>query len=255
MLAARSPLRRTRTPWRLTCAPRGCRTPIWWAARSSLDWSWSWPVGASRRSTASLDPGGTWTAPQKKVFGASLAASVALVRTVEPALPTVLATMLPKPVGRTALLAQLSARPWALPADFVPSELPGLADARGAPGDQGARERAEPAGSAGFAARPDAAGVEGVGFEPTVRVTPHSGFQDRRHRPLGEPSRCGPSVPAAGGRRRANHHLTRPQAVSRHGIRRTGFTTSPAYDASSAFSTSARSKNSTSRSKGKRPCS
>ena len=31
--------------------------------------------------------------------------------------------------------------------------------------------------------------AEGVGFEPTMRVTPHSGFQDRRHRPLGEPSR------------------------------------------------------------------
>lgn len=84
-----------------------------------------------RRSTASLDPDGTWTAPQKKVFGASLAASVALVRTVEPALPTLLATMPPKPVGRIALLAQLSARPWAPPAHFVLSELPGLADAPG----------------------------------------------------------------------------------------------------------------------------
>jgi hypothetical protein len=31
--------------------------------------------------------------------------------------------------------------------------------------------------------------AEGVGFEPTMRLTPHSGFQDRRHRPLGEPSR------------------------------------------------------------------
>ncbi len=30
--------------------------------------------------------------------------------------------------------------------------------------------------------------AEGVGFEPTMRITPHSGFQDRRHRPLGEPS-------------------------------------------------------------------
>src|ERR1700729_1810612 len=29
--------------------------------------------------------------------------------------------------------------------------------------------------------------AEGVGFEPTMRLTPHSGFQDRRHRPLGEP--------------------------------------------------------------------
>ena len=30
--------------------------------------------------------------------------------------------------------------------------------------------------------------AEGVGFEPTMKLTPHSGFQDRRHRPLGEPS-------------------------------------------------------------------
>src|SRR5262249_55221374 len=30
--------------------------------------------------------------------------------------------------------------------------------------------------------------AEGVGFEPTSKVTPTSGFQDRRHRPLGEPS-------------------------------------------------------------------
>ena len=32
------------------------------------------------------------------------------------------------------------------------------------------------------------ASAEGVGFEPTMSVTTHSGFQDRRHRPLGEPS-------------------------------------------------------------------
>jgi hypothetical protein len=31
--------------------------------------------------------------------------------------------------------------------------------------------------------------AEGVGFEPTMELSPHSGFQDRRHRPLGEPSR------------------------------------------------------------------
>src|ERR1022692_1075155 len=43
--------------------------------------------------------------------------------------------------------------------------------------------------------------AEGVGFEPTVRLAPHSGFQDRRHRPLGEPSlprtRPGPRPPWA----------------------------------------------------------
>src|SRR3954447_17337005 len=31
--------------------------------------------------------------------------------------------------------------------------------------------------------------AEGVGFEPTMTLPRHSGFQDRRHRPLGEPSR------------------------------------------------------------------
>src|SRR5258708_38407720 len=30
--------------------------------------------------------------------------------------------------------------------------------------------------------------AEGVGFEPTRKLAPPSGFQDRRHRPLGEPS-------------------------------------------------------------------
>jgi site-specific DNA recombinase len=39
--------------------------------------------------------------------------------------------------------------------------------------------------------------AEGVGFEPTMRLPPHSGFQDRRHRPLGEPSgiHCGGRSP------------------------------------------------------------
>lgn len=79
------------------------------------------------RATVALDPGGFWSAGQKKVFGASLTASVALVRAVRPALPALLAT----PVGRTALLAQLSARPWAVDADFALGQVRGLA---GGPG-------------------------------------------------------------------------------------------------------------------------
>ena len=79
------------------------------------------------RSVVALDPGGFWSPVQKRVFGTSLAASVALVRALRPALPTLLAT----PVGRTALLAQLSARPWAIPADFALSEIAGLADSPG----------------------------------------------------------------------------------------------------------------------------
>ncbi len=80
------------------------------------------------RSIVALNPGGFWGPRQKQVFGATLRASVALVRRIRPTLPTVVGN----PAGRTALLAQLSARPWALPADFATDELRGLADAPGA---------------------------------------------------------------------------------------------------------------------------
>ena len=79
------------------------------------------------RSTVALDPGGFWTAAQQKVFGVSLTASVGLVRALRPALPALLST----PVGRTALLAQLSARPWALDGAFAASEIRVLADSPG----------------------------------------------------------------------------------------------------------------------------
>ncbi len=79
------------------------------------------------RSVVALDPGGFWSPGQKKVFGATLAASVALVRALRPALPALLAT----PVGRTALLAQLSAKPWAVDRDYAVREVQGLADSPG----------------------------------------------------------------------------------------------------------------------------
>lgn len=79
------------------------------------------------RAVVALDPGGFWSAGQKKAFGVSLTASVALVRALRPALPALLAT----PVGRTALLAQLSARPWSVPAAYAVREVRGLADAAG----------------------------------------------------------------------------------------------------------------------------
>ena len=60
--------------------------------------------------TVALDPGGFWTPVERRVFGASLRASMALVRRVDPVLPTLLGN----PVTRTALLAQFSGRPWAL---------------------------------------------------------------------------------------------------------------------------------------------
>ena len=79
------------------------------------------------RSVVALDPGGFWSSRQKTVFGATLTASVALVRALRPALPAVLGS----PVGRTALLAQLSARPWALDGEYALREVQGLADAPG----------------------------------------------------------------------------------------------------------------------------
>ena len=79
------------------------------------------------RSVVALDPGGFWSPTQKKVFGATLGASVALVRTLRPALPALLATS----IGRTALLAQLSARPWAVDRDYAVREVQSLADAPG----------------------------------------------------------------------------------------------------------------------------
>lgn len=80
------------------------------------------------RSVVALDAGGFWSSGQKKAFGVSLSASVALVRALRPALPRLLAT----PVGRTALLAQLSSRPWALDAGFALAEVRALADSPGA---------------------------------------------------------------------------------------------------------------------------
>ena len=62
---------------------------------------------------------------QKEVFGATFAASVARVRTLRPALPAVLATS----VGRTALLAQLSARPGAVDRDDAVRGIQGVAEA------------------------------------------------------------------------------------------------------------------------------
>lgn len=73
-------------------------------------------------TVVALDPGGFWSDAQRRVFGASIKASVALVRTIAPALPALTRSK----VGRTALLAQFSARPWALPPDLVLTELQGF---------------------------------------------------------------------------------------------------------------------------------
>lgn len=70
-------------------------------------------------NVVALDPGGFWTDAQVKVFGATVAASIALVRGIQPALPALTSTA----AGRTALLLQFSAAPWKLDQDVVLTEL------------------------------------------------------------------------------------------------------------------------------------
>ena len=75
--------------------------------------------------TVSLDPGGFWSDRELLFFSATLRPSIALVRALRGALPTLLGS----PAGRTLLLAQLSARPWALDPETVLPDVRGLADA------------------------------------------------------------------------------------------------------------------------------
>jgi pimeloyl-ACP methyl ester carboxylesterase len=74
-----------------------------------------------------LDPGGFWTARERTLFGTSVAASYRLVMGLQAALPVLTGN----PVTRTALMAQFSARPWALPQEVVLRELRAFAAAPG----------------------------------------------------------------------------------------------------------------------------
>jgi pimeloyl-ACP methyl ester carboxylesterase len=77
------------------------------------------------RHVGALGPGGYWNNPERAFLVGSLRASIAAVRRLRPVLPALAGN----PVTRTALLAQFSARPWAVPGDVVLRELRGLADA------------------------------------------------------------------------------------------------------------------------------
>lgn len=79
-----------------------------------------------RGTIVALDPGGFWSDAQLKFFNASIKASIALVRTIQPALPAITRYA----VGRTILLAQFSAAPWKLPADGALTELRGFKTSR-----------------------------------------------------------------------------------------------------------------------------
>jgi len=70
-------------------------------------------------NVVALDPGGFWQGWERTFFKSTIAASVRLLRLLRPALPA----MSRNAAARTALLAQLSARPWALDPQAVATEL------------------------------------------------------------------------------------------------------------------------------------
>lgn len=74
--------------------------------------------------SVALDPGGFWSPRERAVFAATLRPSIVLVRALRGVLPALLSN----PVGRTVLLAQLSARPWSLSRETVLPDVRGLAD-------------------------------------------------------------------------------------------------------------------------------
>ncbi|WP_339104793.1 alpha/beta fold hydrolase [Haloterrigena salinisoli] len=75
-------------------------------------------------ATVALDPGGFWTGWERYFFYATLAPSIRLVRGLQP----VMDRLMDSAAGRTLLLAQLSARPWDLPADVAREEMRTFAD-------------------------------------------------------------------------------------------------------------------------------
>jgi pimeloyl-ACP methyl ester carboxylesterase len=77
-------------------------------------------------AVVALDPGGFWQGWERTYAGTSLGASVALLRLSRPLIPT----LARNPVTRSALLAQLSARPWALDPEVVAGELQSFAGTR-----------------------------------------------------------------------------------------------------------------------------
>ena len=70
-------------------------------------------------NVVALDPGGFWQGWERTFFRSTLAASIGLLRVLKPAL----GKLGHNAAARTALLAQLSARPWALDGDAVAAEL------------------------------------------------------------------------------------------------------------------------------------
>lgn len=75
-------------------------------------------------NVVALDPGGFWRGWERTFFKVTIGLSGRLLRAIRPILPTLSRLA----ATRTVLLAQLSARPWALDPDVVATELVGLSN-------------------------------------------------------------------------------------------------------------------------------
>jgi pimeloyl-ACP methyl ester carboxylesterase len=75
--------------------------------------------------TVALDPGGFWRGWERRFFKTTIGVSVGLLRALRPLLPALGGNA----IARSALLAQLSTRPWALDPDLVRNELVSIAGA------------------------------------------------------------------------------------------------------------------------------
>ena len=75
-------------------------------------------------NAVALDPGGFWKGWERTFFRTTIGLSGRLLRVIRP----VLGAASRNAASRTALLAQLSARPWALEPDLVANELIGLTE-------------------------------------------------------------------------------------------------------------------------------
>lgn len=73
-------------------------------------------------NVVALDPGGFWRGWERTFFRVTIGASGRLLRAIRASLPALSRNT----ASRTALLAQLSARPWALDGQIVATELEGL---------------------------------------------------------------------------------------------------------------------------------
>lgn len=75
-------------------------------------------------NVVALDPGGFWRGWERTFFRTTIGLSGKLLRAIRPGLPALSRNA----ASRTALLAQLSARPWALDPEVVATELVGLSE-------------------------------------------------------------------------------------------------------------------------------